>query len=139
MTSTSSSPKPSKAIQRIVGEQGCHHGNACTDAQFSWHIRAFSDTSCNGFNFLPGSLRESDLKPFSRYIEATELAARVTTRPTVLYVWRRVRRHDDPMVYGVTLTDYNGRILGRTIRRGARAGIATVRFLERAAGLKRAA
>lgn len=139
MSTRSRSTAPAVVMERIVAEQGCYRGNACTDAQLSWHIRPSSERFCNGRSFAPGVLREADLKPFGPYIDGTSLASRVTARPTVLYVWRHMRAGAAPMVYGATLTDRDGVILGRQTRRRSRSGSATVRFLERAAGLKEAA
>lgn len=41
-------------------------GNTIGTCQFSWHIRPKNEIECNGYVFAIGSLRESDLKFFTR-------------------------------------------------------------------------
>lgn len=136
MNSDSTPAAPTKVVANIVAEQGCYHGNVTTDLQFSWIIRPLEETSCNGLEFPAGELRRADLKPFDRYHFATAMADHVTHQKTVLFVWRRHRKHKGAIVYGATLTDMKGNILDRRIRSYTRFGRATVRYLEHAAGLK---
>jgi hypothetical protein len=42
-------------------------GNVISNHQFSWYVRAHSQTECNGFDFPLGQLRASDLKAFESY------------------------------------------------------------------------
>jgi len=130
---------PTKLVASIVAKQGCYHGNVTTDVQFSWIIRPVDETSCNGFDFNAGELRRADLKPFGDYPFAVAMANQVPHRKTVLFVWRRHRKHEGAVIYGATLTDMKGNILDRRVRGYTRFGRATVRYLEHAAGLKIAA
>ena len=41
-------------------------GNVIANTQYSWFIRSYYETECNGFSFPPGHLQMSDLKFFTK-------------------------------------------------------------------------
>lgn len=41
-------------------------GNVMANTMLSWYIRPRNETKCNGFDFKPGELQESDLKVFAQ-------------------------------------------------------------------------
>ncbi len=46
--------------------EGCiMTGNVISNVQFSWFVRPFNQTDCNGFYFPPGYLQKVDLNSFS--------------------------------------------------------------------------
>lgn len=119
-----------KRLQKLLAEHPIGMGNFCTDVQFSNFIRPQGETSCNGFTFPPGQLRNFDLKPFEHHFRfAVHLARQYPDLTTVLYVWRTPY-----VVYGASITTAQGELLSHVFLRGPKF-VETVLELERLAGI----
>ena len=81
-------------------------GNVIGDAQFSWCIRPFTETECNGFTNPQGHLQEFDLKPFRQLIPEDILSYTRDAchgKQAILYVFKHFIKHRR-IVDGAVLT-----------------------------------
>ena len=100
-------------------------GNVISDTMFGFHVRARSETSCNGFTFPYGKLQESDLVPLSdksraywrecaavyRYIKSSKHFEENSGWVSII---RHCRSSDKAVVvHGVIVTDYNYKLVRR--------------------------
>ena len=63
-------------------------GNVYSDVQSSTYVRPYSQTNCNGMDFVPGRLRDFDLKPFLRHMPIRlrdEVRIFTQDEPAILY------------------------------------------------------
>jgi hypothetical protein len=70
-------PIEHKAWARAVKRGGFYSGNAATYSQLSTHVRAFTETRCNGFDREPGDLQRYDLNSWRAGVMPQHVASEV--------------------------------------------------------------
>lgn len=84
-------------------------GNVIGDAQFSFYIRPYTETECNGFTNPQGHLQEFDLKPFRQLIPEdiiNYVKEASHDKQTILYVFKHFIK-GRRIVDGAVLTTSN--------------------------------
>ena len=116
-----------KAFDHALASQGglITRGNVISNTMFGFHVRARTETSCNGYSFSYGKLQETDLTPMSdksrsygaecaavyRYIKSSKHFEENSGWVSII---RHVRSSDRTVVvHGVLVTDYQHKLLKR--------------------------
>lgn len=83
-------------------------GNVMANTQFSWFIRPYKETKCNGFDFKEGELLNSDLKYFNNLPQRISDILRDKERETsyILYEFFVTKNHEKDII-GYIITDAN--------------------------------
>lgn len=103
-----------KAFDRAANGQAGYvgKGNVVSLNQYSFHVRAWNDTECNGFTFAPGHLQTTDLEILrANYPEAYRRVETFIKKPDShfwnnagwVYVIRHITNHK-PVLHGVLIT-----------------------------------
>lgn len=87
-------------------------GNVVSANQYSFHVRAFNECSCNGFTFAPGELQTADLKVLREsYPQAHQALMRELKKGHLQHKngWVYLVRHAapksrHPVIHGMILT-----------------------------------
>jgi len=88
-------------------------GNVIGHVQLSFHIRAYTETECNGFTRPPGHLRAFDLKTWNLPIRVRDRVLKETEDKSV---WLYEFRHwtgNRKIVHGYVITSYDHRLLAK--------------------------
>jgi hypothetical protein len=91
-------------------------GNMIANTQFSWHVRSYTETTCNGLTWEPGFLRETDLKRPRELGVSAYILKKVREHTQEQAAWIYIFSHYSVsakrrIIDGVVLTSYHHRLL----------------------------